>query len=188
MLANPELSMIFGASFGPSGQFLAFTGWDYYRNTEARAPTPAEIWDFASGQRLHTLAVGGIGLQPAFSADGRLLAFGGSSAPVSLWDITTGKLMRALKDRGDAAFSPDGRLLAVAEPAAITIHDIATDRIAGALLPAAAGCDSAPTARCWRKAAPEPSRSTRPRQARSSAVCRTARGTGWTRSFPSQVQ
>ncbi len=128
-LTNPELSMIFGARFGPTGQFLAFTGWDYYRNTDGHAPTPAEVWDFASGHKLHTLSIPGVGLQPAFSPAGRLVALSGSSAPVSLWDITTGKLVRALEERGVAAFSPDGRLLVVAASTSIIVREVASGRL-----------------------------------------------------------
>jgi WD40 repeat protein len=121
--------MIFGARFGPDGHFLAFSGWDYYRNPDGHAPTAAEIWDFSSGHKLYTLAVPGVGLQPTFSPDGRLLAFSGSSAAVSLWDAATGKLVRMLDERGDAAFSPDGRLLAVAGSTAITVHDVASGQL-----------------------------------------------------------
>ncbi len=127
-LANPDLSMIFGVGFDPKGRFLAYTGWDYYRN-QGGAPTPVEIWDFTTGQKRFTLSAPGVGLRPTFSPDGRLVAFSGVAAPVSIWNLETGKRTRAFEEHGDAAFSADGRCLAIANQATITIREVASGRV-----------------------------------------------------------
>lgn len=127
-LANPELSMIFGVGFDPKSRFLVFTGWDYYHN-HGRAPTPVEIWDFTTGQKRFNLSAPGVGLRPAFSPDGRLVAISGPTAPVSIWNLKTGTLARAFEERGDAAFSSDGRNLAIADQATITLRDVESGRV-----------------------------------------------------------
>jgi WD40 repeat protein len=52
----------------------------------------------------------------SFSGDGKTLASCGYDRVVKLWEVTTGKLLRDLKDHSDAVygvcFSPDGKLLA----------------------------------------------------------------------------
>jgi WD40 repeat protein len=51
----------------------------------------------------------------AFNSDGSLLATGGRSPALVLWEAATGKRIRTLEDEGTfttVAFSPDGRLLA----------------------------------------------------------------------------
>ncbi len=87
------------------------------------------MWDISSGRKTRTLAVPGVGLRPAFSPDGRTLAFSGSWDRVSLWDAATGELRHTLEERGDAAFSPDGRLVAVAGSKEITIHEVASGQL-----------------------------------------------------------
>lgn len=53
----------------------------------------------------------------AVSPDGAILAGGGASATVILWDATTGQVLRRINRRGSCrslTFSPDGRWLAIA--------------------------------------------------------------------------
>ncbi len=67
----------------------------------------------------------------AFSADGKTLASCGYDRLVKLWDVTTGKLIRDLKDHSDAVysvcFSPDGKLLASGgADRAVKVWDVST--------------------------------------------------------------
>jgi WD40 repeat protein/uncharacterized caspase-like protein len=81
------------------------------------------IWDTATGDRLHTIKLGGAGLagdRPlAFSPDGAVLASGGDISvfgdvgALTLWDANAGKELRSLGGAASAiAFSPDGKLFA----------------------------------------------------------------------------
>jgi WD40 repeat protein len=94
----------------------------------------AEVWDVAKRSRIATLPVDGESAYYAIalSPDGRAVATGGLDDPiVRVWDVRTGKLIRAL-DQGSAYaltldFSPDGRTLAASgfEPVA-SLWDIDT--------------------------------------------------------------
>jgi WD40 repeat protein/serine/threonine protein kinase len=95
----------------------------------------AEVWDVAT----RTLMVDVEGRTPppdwdlsvALSPHGRMLAVGGFGRVVHLWDVRTGKLVHALDQGGNGAFTleftPDGRTLAVSgfEPVA-SLWDVGT--------------------------------------------------------------
>lgn len=94
----------------------------------------AEVWDVATRTSIAT--VDGTppplnDLSVALSPDGRILAVGGFSRVVRLWDVRTGKLVHELDQGGNGAFtlefSPDGRTLAVSgfEPVA-SLWDVGT--------------------------------------------------------------
>jgi WD40 repeat protein len=90
------------------------------------ADNTVDLWDVASGKKLHTLKGHTVPiLKVTFSPDGKTLAsMTGSWLPddvlgeVKLWDVATGKERVALEghpDRGSClAFSPDGKTLASA--------------------------------------------------------------------------
>lgn len=77
------------------------------------------LWELANGRPRGRLAVRGQTDGLAFSPDGRFLAIGScSESPLSLWDLTTGRVVGRLQDDREemmfpAAFSPDGSRLAV---------------------------------------------------------------------------
>ncbi|GAB1817203.1 caspase, EACC1-associated type [Herbidospora sp. RD11066] len=72
-----------------------------------------------------------------FSADGRVLAAGGGSSDILLWDVVKGGapgIIRVRVNTKDAIFSPDGRILAVAlENQTLQFWQI-TDRLRPALM------------------------------------------------------
>lgn len=77
---------------------------------------PVRLWNSRSGQLLHTFDQPGRVL--GLSSDGGVLAIGGSNNGVSLWDTTTGKLIRDLATPTPVwslNFSPDGHELLCAQ-------------------------------------------------------------------------
>ncbi|MFI9583955.1 helix-turn-helix domain-containing protein [Streptomyces sp. NPDC052236] len=93
------------------------------------------IWNLPGGRLRHTFTGHNVSEVAAFSSDGRTLAVataGGTGAMVGLWDPVTGRKLRTLtvpdgSVRG-MAFSPDGRSVAAASPAAVRVWDVATGR------------------------------------------------------------
>jgi hypothetical protein len=83
-----------------------------------------ELWDAASGERLHRWDLGIVGTETvAFSPDGKLLA-AGAGLDIHLWATATRHEIRSWTKDGFAvnsvqrlAFSPDGRLLVTGEGA-----------------------------------------------------------------------
>ncbi|WP_433466361.1 protein kinase domain-containing protein [Spirillospora sp. CA-128828] len=70
----------------------------------------------------------------AITGDGRTLAAGGLDATITLWDLSTGRVLRTIDKTGwvsALAFSPDGRSLASSASSAgvLLIWDAATGRI-----------------------------------------------------------
>jgi WD40 repeat protein len=100
------------------------------------------IWDADTGVELLTLAahgpVPGFSGVPGVAAmsvspDGTLVATGGRDATVRVWSRASGDQLEELRVGDwveDVQFSPDGRLLAVAEGEAVRIFDVASwDRV-----------------------------------------------------------
>ncbi|RKZ92535.1 MAG: hypothetical protein DRR19_03960 [Candidatus Parabeggiatoa sp. nov. 1] len=88
-------------AFSPNGSLLASGSDD---NT-------IKLWDLTTGKVRYTLQGGGIGVRVvAFSPDGHTLV--SESENVKLWEVSTGKELRAFNGSNAVAFSPDGRTLA----------------------------------------------------------------------------
>jgi hypothetical protein len=76
---------------------------------------PAVLWDCRAGRKLSLYPFGeggSLGATLALTPDGRIAAFGGSTA--RLVDVGTGKPLARLPDGRFPAFSPDGKALATA--------------------------------------------------------------------------
>lgn len=70
-----------------------------------------------TGESLHTLDTGSVGGGLAFSPDSQVLATGGQTGTIQLWDANTGALLNTLSGETNnrvvnLAYSPDGQILA----------------------------------------------------------------------------
>jgi WD40 repeat protein/tetratricopeptide (TPR) repeat protein/tRNA A-37 threonylcarbamoyl transferase component Bud32 len=131
-----EPNAVVAVAFSPDGRLLASAAKvadtppppGTFRLQDPGQPSVVSLWELATGRLLRQLD----GPVPAlshlvFAADGRTLAAGSRSAPVRLWDVSTGKVSRTLEVLGDhVAFSPDGKVLLVAGHKAVALQDRVT--------------------------------------------------------------
>ena len=95
------------AAFSPDGREIVTTD---DRN--------AQVWDAATGRRIHILPHGGTVFHAAYSADGAWIATAGGDGAVRIWDPASGSPVRELKREGKrphyyvVALSGDRRLVA----------------------------------------------------------------------------
>ena len=76
------------------------------------------LYDVQTGKELQLLAAEPVAVESiAFSPDGTKLASSGIGAPLSLWDVESGRLLRTFPIESEwsnkgVAFSPDGKIIA----------------------------------------------------------------------------
>jgi WD40 repeat protein len=110
-------------AFSHDGQLLA---------TAAGNDGVALVWNTSNGEQVRTIAVGYIVDNVAFSADDRLLAGG------DVYDPATGEHLSSVGTGYDAAFSPDGLLVATAngyQPNGVRLYDTSSGELVRVLTP-----------------------------------------------------
>jgi RNA polymerase sigma factor (sigma-70 family) len=128
--------------FSPDARAVRVSGLRYVPGDGAlRSVAEVRVFATASGKALRThrydpagTAVAALGLSP----DGRTGAAACFDGAVHLWDVATGKRLRAIRDalprpspNERLVFSPDGRILAIARAdvgRAVRLWDVATGR------------------------------------------------------------
>lgn len=111
------LRSVSGLAMSPDGRILAVDSKEIM------------LWDLQTGNVRQILS----GSYPAFSPDGAMVAVSESKI-VTLWEVSTGKKLRTLKDHSQLvsslAFSPNGRLLATAShDATVKLWDVQTGEV-----------------------------------------------------------
>ena len=100
------------AAFGADGKFLATSNGD--KSVQLRDLAPARNGE-ANGSRLFASYSSGV-YATAFSPDKRWFATGGKDKSVRIWEVSSGRRVRAFTDHAgwvtSLAFSPDSKLLA----------------------------------------------------------------------------
>jgi WD40 repeat protein len=121
------------ASFSPDGQYLLASGQSYYR--VIHVATLHELWIDHTYRNASSAADLGEKCIPAFSLDGKMVAWGCQSLPldrvpghmVILKETATGKEIRRIRCPDPCwavAFCPDGHTLAVAGVNYIQLRDV----------------------------------------------------------------
>src|SRR5262249_22926371 len=107
-------------AFHPNGKVLAFSG------------AKGVVLETSEGRRLHTLDGPKQSLHLlAFSPDGKLLAAGGHSSNLWVWDTQTGKPVHVLEQKHNSTaitFSLDGRFLYTSAEKRLSAWDLSTGK------------------------------------------------------------
>src|SRR5262249_5875624 len=120
-------------AFSPDGKTLAaqtLEGAGGFRNLV----TAIKLWDVATGKPARPVAPekDGTAIHPAFSPDGKVLAWATADGTVVLTDAATGKELHRLKGDGPVryAFTPDGKTVVtrLAGDRAGAVWDVATGK------------------------------------------------------------
>jgi WD40 repeat protein len=126
-------NQVWELAFSPDGKSLAGC------STGQTVP----VWDVESGTLQRTIEVADTQVfAVAFSPDGKTVASGGSTykdgeeAEIKLWDVASGKLLRAMADKEHArslTFSADGKFLAAGATSGVKVWDVKTGKLKHAL-------------------------------------------------------
>jgi WD40 repeat protein len=114
----------------PNGDLVVSTPRNYFTGSQV-----AQIWDWATGQHLRTLAGhSGSVTRAAFGPDGSRLATASTDGTVRLWDPRTGEQQLMLRGHnglvGSVAFNPDGsRLASVSADGTVRIWALELDEL-----------------------------------------------------------
>ena len=114
-------------AFSPDGHLMAASGGAWGSGVQE-----VVLWDVASGNVVRILAHARSVGPVTFSPDGRLVAstigtIGESGAALKMWDVASGNEVRTLPGyAGLVVFSPDGKLLAIANNDSIKLLDVST--------------------------------------------------------------
>ena len=133
-------------AFSPDGQYLVAGFGFKLAYTSASHPNPLKVWEVGTRRLIHRLnGHTGYCVSLDFSRDGTLLASGSRDGTAIIWSTETWKRVHRLEnpDRGpesisqagrrfldEAAFSPDGKTLAMASRAGnVHLWDVATGKL-----------------------------------------------------------
>jgi WD40 repeat protein len=129
---TPEQTIFWALAVSPDGKTLATSPFDLDLKYTIR------LWDSATGKELRTLSAPADSTGHSawfsliFSPDGKMLTAVRGPSQVRLWDVATGKERRPpLGKHGAitcAAFSPDGKTLAVGERRFVRLWELATGK------------------------------------------------------------
>ncbi|HEX8114393.1 MAG TPA: protein kinase [Kofleriaceae bacterium] len=120
-------------SRGVARHILPSTSWTISISPDGKTVMTAgmhdlvQVWDLATGRRLHGLSLGGEVAAAAFAPDGHAIAIGGQGGEVVLWSpISDARTRLGKLDSGalSVAFSPDGQLVIAASLHAVAAWDV----------------------------------------------------------------